>query len=96
MYRVINKNIYLNRGDAVTIVLVNNSDTFKANDYIKFRVCEQGDLLNVVLTKTVNIDAQHAGSEVKIELNGEITLVGYDNDGPKLFTIWPEAVEGGN
>ena len=120
MYRVINKNIYLNRGDAITIVLVNNSDTFKANDYIKFRVCEQGDLLNVVLTKTVNIDAQHAGSEVKIELtsedtrigepfkngsriywyeielNGEITLVGYDNDGPKLFTIWPEAVEGGN
>ena len=116
MYRVINKNIYLNRGDAITIRIVNNSDTFKANDYVKLYVCEQGDLSNVVLTKTVNISA--AASEVdialtseetrigdpiknaskvywyEIELNGDTTLVGYDNNGPKLFTLWPEAVEG--
>ena len=118
MYRVINKNIYLNRGDAITIAIVNNSDTFKANDYIKFRVCEQGNLLNVLLTKTVNITTAASevliqltseetrigepiknGSQIywyEIELNGDTTLVGYDNNGPKLFTIWPEAVEGGN
>lgn len=30
----------------------------------------------------------------EIELNGEITLVGYDVTGPKNFVIYPEVVEG--
>ena len=116
MYRIIDKNIYLNRGDAISIVVANNSDTFKANDYLKFYVCEQGNFSNVLLSKTIPIVEESAevsisltseetriGEPLKtgirvywyeIELNGDTTLVGYDSNGPKLFTLWPEAVEG--
>jgi hypothetical protein len=116
MYRIIDKNIYVNRGDAMTIIVANNSDSFKVNDIIKFYVCEQGNFSNVLLSKTITVaeesaeveihlesedtrigDVLRSGSKVywyEIELNGDTTLVGYDNNGPKLFTLWPEAVEG--
>jgi hypothetical protein len=116
MYRIIDKNIYVNRGDAMTIIVANNSDSFKVNDIIKFYVCEQGNFSNVLLSKTITVAEESAeveihlesedtrigdvlrnGSKVywyEIELNGDTTLVGYDNNGPKLFTLWPEAVEG--
>lgn len=118
MYKIIDKNIYLNRGDAITIIVANNSDTFKPMESLKFYVCEQNDATNVVLTKTVNITEETPevsisltseetrlgeplknGSRVywyEIEYNGDTTLVGYDNKGPKLFTLWPEITEGGN
>ena len=115
MYKIIDKNIYLNRGDAISIIVANNSDTFKVNDYLKFYVCEQGDFSKVVLSKTIPIteettevdihlesdetrigDILKKGTRVywyEIELNGDTTLVGYDSNGPKLFTLWPEAVD---
>ena len=116
MYRIIDKDIYLNRGDAITIIIANNSDTFKVNDIIKFYVCEQGNFSKVLLSKPITVAEEtteveiHLDSEetrigpplingtrvywYEIELNGDTTLVGYDNNGPKLFTLWPEAVEG--
>lgn len=118
MYKVVDKNIYLNRGDAITIVLANNSDTFQLNDTIKIYICEQGDYSNVIFSKTFTVEEESnevslsltsaetrigepikSGSKVywyEIELNNHTTLVGYDNNGPKLFTLWPEAVESGD
>jgi hypothetical protein len=32
MYRIINKNVYVNRGDALTLHLVNRTGDFKAGD----------------------------------------------------------------
>ena len=119
MYKIIDKNIYLNRGDQISIIVANNSDAFELNDVITIHVCEQGDYSRVVLSKQGEIDQNNPnqakieltseetklGEPLKstekvywyeIELNGNKTLVGYDNNGPKLFTLWPEAIEGGN
>ena len=38
MFRVRNKNIYLNRGDAITLQLVNNEGKFEA-EYTCFKNC---------------------------------------------------------
>lgn len=116
MFKIENKNIYLTRGDAISIIVANNSDTFKVDDYLEIHVYEQGDASRVVLSKrtdvneetttvTINLTSEETrlgdflknGTRVywyEIELNGDTTLVGYDNNGPKLFTLWPEAMEG--
>lgn len=120
MYRIKNKNIFVNRGDKITIHLVNNSDNFRVGDYLTFYICEEGDYSNVILQKRIDIsenidvvdinltseetrlgDPLKTGSRTywyEIELNGDTTLVGYDNNGPKLFILYPEAIgsmEGG-
>ena len=116
MYRIKNKNIFLNRGDKITIHLVNNNDNFRIGDYIIFYLCENGSYEDVIFQKRVDIDKNidtvdihltsdetrlgeplKSGSRVywyEIELNGDTTLVGYDEKGPKLFTIYPEAIGG--
>ena len=116
MYKIIDKNIFVNRGDAMSIIVANNSETFKPHDYIKFYICKQGDYTDVLLIKEINIEEETAEITIKlssedtrigpplkkgsrtywyeIELNGDTTLVGYDTNGPKLFTLWPEAGEG--
>jgi len=121
MYKIKNKIIYVNRGDKITIHLVNNSDTFRIGDYITFYICKENDLREVLLEKRFNInentdsvDLDFTSEEMKIgeplksqpktywyeiELNGNTTLVGYDNDGPKLLILYPEAIsseEGGS
>lgn len=120
MYRIINKNIFVNRGDKITIRLVNNTDIFRVGEYIKFYICQEGDYSNVILEKRIDItdntdvldisltseetrlgDPLKTGSRIywyEIELDGNTTLVGYDNNGPKLFTLYPEAgtSEGGS
>lgn len=115
MYKIKNKNIYLNRGDRTIISVVNNSDTFKVGDYLIFYICKKGDYSNVVFSKQINVleesykvDIVLTSEETKleeplkdgvreyyyeIELNGEITLVGYGEDGPKLLILYPEAIE---
>ena len=117
MYRIKNKNIFLNRGDKITIHLVNNSDNFRIGDYITFYICENGNYENVIFQKRVDIDDNidvidiHLSSDetrlgeplksgsraywYEIELNGDTTLVGYDEKGPKLFTLFPEAISKG-
>lgn len=122
MYKIVDKNIYANRGDAISIVIANNSDVFKELDELTIRICKQGDYAQTLYQDTIQVDEPTAevtihlspsvtrslcepfGNGVKIfwyeiELNHDSTLVGYDSNGPKLFTLWPEAetiVEGGN
>lgn len=118
MFKIEDKNIYCNRGDAISIIVANNSDYFKTGDYLKFYICSNGDYTDVLFSKRVDIEENtvevkinltseetRLGDSLKkesrvywyeIELNGDTTLVGYDKNGPKLFTLWPEAQEGGN
>lgn len=113
MFRVRNKNIYLNRGDAITLQLVNNEGKFEAGDKIKFYVCANGDYTNVLFEKEFTVEETSNFAEMKltsaetrigdafkdgsvtywyeIELNGDTTLIGYDDEGAKKFVLYPEA-----
>lgn len=55
MYKIIDKTIYVNRGDQMTIHVVNRSDTFHTGDYLIFSVCEEGNLENTLFMKRVEI-----------------------------------------
>ena len=114
MFKIQDKNIYLNRGDMITFVVANNTTTFSEGDYLTFYICEKGDYTNIVFQKRIDVtkkanevEIQLTTEETKIgepiktnervywyeiELNGNTTLVGYDEQGPKLITFWPEAV----
>ena len=120
MYRIKNKNIFLNRGDKITIIVRNKNDSFRFGDYIIFYICEEGNYEKVIFQKRFDLDEDsdiipiHLTSEetkigeplkngsrtywYEIELNGDTTLVGYDNNGPKCFVLYPEAIgtEGGS
>lgn len=74
MYRIENKNIYLNRGDRITIHLVNNTDNFHAGDYLKFYICEEGNYENVIFSKRFDIDKDI--DVVDIELTSSETRLG--------------------
>lgn len=113
MFRVRNKNIYLNRGDAITLQLVNNEGKFEAGDKIKFYVCANGDYTKVLFEKEFTVEETSNFAEIKltsvetrigdafkdgsitywyeIELNGDTTLIGYDDEGAKKFVLYPEA-----
>ena len=55
MYKIIDKVIYVNRGDQMTIHVVNRSGLFNNGDYLIFSICEEGNLKNTLFTKTVNV-----------------------------------------
>lgn len=55
MYRIINKNVYVNRGDALTLHLVNRTGDFKAGDWITLSICEENNLENTLLTKRIDL-----------------------------------------
>lgn len=74
MYRIENKNIYVNRGDKITIFIVNNRDTFRIGDKITFYICEEGDYSTVILQKDFNIDEY--SDTVGINLTSEETRIG--------------------
>lgn len=116
MYKVIDKTIYMNRGDAANIHIVNKTQAFENGDFIIFSVCEEGNLENTLFTKkiyapegnnTVDITLDPSDTRsfcesfkngqktfwYEIELNEEITLIGYDKDGPKLLILYPEAAK---
>lgn len=114
MFRVRQKNIYLNRGDAITLQLVNNEGNFEAGDVIRFYICSKNDYTDILFSKTFTVAETSNFTEIsltsaetrigdepikdgsvvywyEIELNGDTTLVGYDEHGPKLMTFYPEA-----
>ena len=47
MFRVRNKNIYLNRGDAITLQLVNNEGKFEAGDTITLQNKEKWTIIDI-------------------------------------------------
>lgn len=114
MFKIKNKNIYLNRGDAISIQLnCTEGNSFVAGDTIMFSVVNKDNFGSVLFQKHFTIeedctsyivaltaDDTKIGNVIKsgtvtywyeIELNGETTLVGYDENGPKLFVLYPEA-----
>lgn len=74
MYRIKNKNIYLNRGDAIKITVVNNNDVFSTVDYLKFYICEAGNMGNVLLEKRFEVPEESA--TIDINLTSEETRLG--------------------
>ena len=118
MLKIKNKNLYLNRGDAISIQVACNNANFEIGDSVTFYVMTQNDCEDVLLSKTVyvteeknTVDIQLTSEETRfiepfktgyqtfwyeIEYNGEITLMGYDSEGPKLFIMYPEATERGS
>lgn len=114
MFKIKNKNIYLNRGDAISIELkCSDGNSFSAGDTLIFSVVSKDNFGNAVFQKsfTINedcssyilkLDAEDTkiGNMIKsgtvtywyeIELNGDTTLIGYDDNGAKLFVLYPEA-----
>ena len=88
MFRVRNKNIYLNRGDAITLQLVNIEKEFTVEETSNFAE------IKLTSAETRIGDAFKDGSVTywyEIELNGDTTLIGYDDEGAKKFVLYPEA-----
>lgn len=71
MLKIEEKNIYCNRGDAISIIVHNNLDFFKINDYLTFYICSSGDYTDVKLSKRV--DVTENSDEVVIALSSEDT-----------------------
>lgn len=114
MLRIENKNMYLNRGDAIALT-INCNETFSANDVIKFTICKKGDYSSIIYQKeftvieessavTIELTSEETrlGNPLKnapmtywyeIELNGNTTLIGFDENGAKEFVLYPEATE---
>lgn len=114
MFKIENKNMYLNRGDAIAIT-INCNEVFSVGDIIKFSICKRGDYSNIIFQKTFTVEEESSsfpidltsdetrlGSPLKnqatiywyeIELNGDTTLIGFDEDGAKEFVLFPEATE---
>ncbi len=67
MYKIIDKTIYMNRGDAANIHLVNKTQVFENGDFITFYVCEEGNLENVLFEK--QIEAPEGSNTVDITLD---------------------------
>lgn len=109
-------NIYLNRGDQISIKLVSDK-LFEIGDVLKFSVVKEGNYGIVAFQKEFIVDEESdeytitlfsqdtkIGNIIKdgevtywyeIELNGRDTLIGYDDKGPKLFVLYPEAPQEG-
>lgn len=114
MFKIENKNIFLNRGDQMVLRL-SVDQPFSIGDIIKFSIMKENDCTKVIFQKEFTIEEEAnyydillTSEETKIgeyqknkaivywyeiELNGIDTLIGFDDDGPKLFTLWPEAPE---
>jgi len=81
MYRIVNKNIFLNRGEPLTIHLVNKSDNFRAGDILTFYICKKGNYQDILFSKdfeieenTDTIDMKLTEEETKL---GDPIKVGY-------------------
>lgn len=79
-----NKNIYLNRGDAMTIVLTSTNRPFVVGDAIKFSVVKRNDYSTVYLRKLFNIE--EGGESIELVFNSEDTAFGpVLKDGPVVY-----------
>lgn len=120
--KLIDKDIYINRGDRLVIELSIEQDekeyVFEENDKISFSIYNKKGLDQLpVLSKkftaiagetTINIDISSEEMKIgefankpivywyEIELNNEITLVGYDEDGAKRLILLPEGRDDNN
>lgn len=114
MFKIKGQNLYLTRGDAMSLQLsLSNDEKFSVGDTIKISIVEKNDYSSVVFSKSFRISQETQTAEIyltpaetkigdpiktgyvvywyEIELNNSITLIGFDNEGPKLFVLWPEA-----
>lgn len=73
MFKIKDNNIYLNRGDNITIRLTCNTD-FKENDKIKFSICKRGDYTNIVYQKFFTVT--EAGPSFSLNLTSDETKIG--------------------
>lgn len=114
MFKIENQNIYLNRGQAITIELKSEEENgFVSGDTVKFSILAKGNYSKLIFQKVFTVEENSntfsiplssqdtkIGDIIKngtvtywyeIELNNDSTLVGYDENGPKLFVLYPEA-----
>ncbi len=75
MFQVINKNIYVNHGDAMTLTIVNNTDAFEAGDHLKFSICEKGNYNNTIFQHTFEIPGESGDTAVQVDLEFQDTIM---------------------
>lgn len=119
MFRIINKEIQITRGDiAVINVSATNEDgtdyEFKVGDVVRFTVYKKKDCNCVELQKDVTVSEVGTNVELRLEgrdtkigdlinkptnywyevvLNPETspqTIIGFDEEGEKILTLYPE------
>lgn len=115
MFKIENDKIHLTRGDKCVIGLSIPDYTFKAEDYILFKVYRKKEMNKApVLIKkvmanegTTELEISLTSEETKIgnfinqeqeywyeiELNGEQTIIGYDEEGAKRLILYPEGAD---
>lgn len=115
MFKIENDEIHLTRGDKCIIGLSIAEYTFKAEDYILFKIYRKKELNKApVLSKKVTVNTETTDIEIsltseetkigeqtnkveeywyEIELNGEQTILGYDENGPKKLLLYPEGAD---
>lgn len=85
MYRIINKNVYVNRGDALTLHLVNRTGDFKAGDWIILSICEENNLENTLLTKRIDISEASDVADISVTSAETKSLCEAFKTGYKIF-----------
>ena len=91
--RIKDKNIYINRGDAMTLDVVNNTDYFRVGDYLTFYICQEGNYENVVFSKTFNVTEKTDTVTIKLT-SAEMKLGEPLKNGER--TYWYEIELNGN
>ncbi len=110
-------NISINRGDRITIPIINNVGTFKFGDKLTLSIVDKKGYPTLVFQKTIVVTRETNKAYItltnketelgeiiskkkdywyEIKYNNEDTLVGYDEDGAKKFTVYPEAPREGD
>ena len=92
-----NSNIF-NFGDYIFFTICQKGDYSNVILQKRFDITENTDAIDLELTsQDTQIGEPLIDSSVdywyEIKLNGDTTLIGYDKNGPKIFTLWPEAGE---
>lgn len=85
MYQIINKTIYVNRGDAMTIHIVNRTDIFHAGDYLILSICEEGNLENTLFMKRVDITEDSGLADISLSSTDTRSFCDAFKSGSKTF-----------
>lgn len=85
MYRIINKDVYVNRGDALTLHLVNRTGDFKSGDYLILSICEENNLENTLLTKRVDLTETIDVADISLTSQDTKSLCEAFKTGYKVF-----------
>ena len=91
MFRIKDSNIFLTRGDKATINLSIIDYKFKVGDIVKFKLYNA----NASSEETKIGKMRNTAVEFwyEIELNNNQTILGYDDEGPKRFILYPEGMD---